>query len=197
MSPNKLPLVLEKKVVFQEHFLVEKSRLQVAPSPPYDYYTLVTTSPIAVMVLATTAEGAYVLNWEYRPPTQKVLLSCPGGLLDPGETPLEAAARELREETGYEAAHFSLLGESYPLPGVCTQKTIFVQAREAHRGGAPRREATEYILETLLLSPEALRAMIQRESSPEETRQKNAALPLGIDGLLLSALALATFMKSG
>ncbi|MGO9196560.1 MAG: NUDIX hydrolase [Acidimicrobiales bacterium] len=62
------------------------------------------TGPDAVAVLALTPGDEVILARQYRPGPGKVLDELPGGLVDPGETPAEAAARELLEETGYEGA---------------------------------------------------------------------------------------------
>lgn len=53
------------------------------------------------VVLALTDAREVVLVREYRPGPREALLELPGGLIDEGETPAEAAARELLEETGY------------------------------------------------------------------------------------------------
>lgn len=53
-------------------------------------------------VLAVTPEEKLVLVWQYRFGTGEMSLEVPGGVVDPGETPIEAAARELGEEAGYE-----------------------------------------------------------------------------------------------
>jgi ADP-ribose pyrophosphatase len=53
------------------------------------------------VVLALTEAREVVLVREYRPGPREALLELPGGLVDEGETPIEAAARELLEETGY------------------------------------------------------------------------------------------------
>jgi ADP-ribose pyrophosphatase len=55
-----------------------------------------------VAVLAVTTEDEIILVRQYRPGPGLVLREIPGGLVDEGETPLAAAIRELREETGYE-----------------------------------------------------------------------------------------------
>ena len=55
------------------------------------------------VTLALTADRRVVLVREFRPGPEEWLLELPGGHLDDGETPAAAAARELREETGYRA----------------------------------------------------------------------------------------------
>jgi len=42
-----------------------------------------------------------VLQKQYRPPIDKVVIEVPAGLVDAGETAEQAAVRELKEETGY------------------------------------------------------------------------------------------------
>ena len=63
-------------------------------------------SPVdSVILMVTDEEGERILlNREFRMATGRWVVNFPAGLIDPGETPREAAARELREETGLEAA---------------------------------------------------------------------------------------------
>jgi ADP-ribose pyrophosphatase len=62
-----------------------------------------------VAVLALTPAGRLVMVRQFRPGPDRVVLTLPGGMLDPGETPAQAAARELREETGYAARSVELV----------------------------------------------------------------------------------------
>ncbi len=71
--------------------------------------------PDWVNVVAETPEGV-VMVWQYRHGTDALSLELPGGVVDPGETPIDAARRELREETGYEADTFELLSVVDPNP---------------------------------------------------------------------------------
>ena len=62
-----------------------------------------------VAVLALTPEGRLVMVRQFRPGPDRVVLTLPGGMIDPGETPEEAGERELREETGYAAGSVDLV----------------------------------------------------------------------------------------
>ena len=64
-----------------------------------DFYTL--WQPDWVLILARTAEGKWVMTEQYRHGTGKIALEFPAGIIDKGETPEQAAIRELQEECGY------------------------------------------------------------------------------------------------
>ena len=64
-----------------------------------DFYTL--WQPDWVMILARTVEGKWVMTEQYRLGTGKIALEFPAGIIDKGETPEQAAIRELQEECGY------------------------------------------------------------------------------------------------
>ena len=64
-----------------------------------DFYTL--WQPDWVLILARTTEGKWVMTEQYRHGTGKIALEFPAGIIDKGETPEDAAIRELQEECGY------------------------------------------------------------------------------------------------
>ena len=73
-----------------------------------------------VCVLALTPEKNVLLVQQYRPGPEKVLLELPGGGIEAGETPAQAAARELLEETGF-AGELKLVGSSFE----CAYSSIY------------------------------------------------------------------------
>ena len=71
-----------------------------------------------VNVVPITADHHLVMVRQYRHGSRDVTLEIPGGIVDPGEAPAEAAARELLEETGYRAERVEPIGSVNPNPAL-------------------------------------------------------------------------------
>lgn len=70
----------------------------------------------SVQVVGLTPQNEVILVKQYRFGIGEYILELPGGLIDKGETPAEAAVRELREETGWEAGSWKDLGRTASNP---------------------------------------------------------------------------------
>ena len=74
-----------------------------------------------VALVAVTDEGKIIMERQFRKPLERDVLEIPAGKLEPGEDPLEAAGRELAEETGYRAENIEYLTKYYPSVGYCQE----------------------------------------------------------------------------
>jgi len=73
---------------------------------------------------------------QYRLPARRFLWELPAGRLDPGETPLKAARRELEEETGFRAKTWKKLVSFYPSPGFLSERMTIFTATDLTPGEA-------------------------------------------------------------
>ena len=127
------------------HYGVFEVRRDVARSPrtglPHDFVVL--DGPDWVNVVALTGEDEIVLVRQYRHGTRSETLEIPGGGVERGEEPLEAAKRELREETGYASDDWTCLGAVQPNPAIQTNSCHTFLARGARKVGEPEPDAGE------------------------------------------------------
>ena len=86
---------------------------------------------IKAAVILAVEDGHVLLVEQYRVPLGRNCIELPAGLIGDeteGEDSLEAAGRELEEETGYRAAKLESLGEYYSSPGMVSESFTLVRA---------------------------------------------------------------------
>ncbi len=131
-------------------------------SPPLSRDIFVFACPDWCNVLAETPAGELVFIWQYRFGTDELSLEIPGGVIDAGETPLDAARRELREETGYEAESFDLVSVVEPNPALQGNRCFTFLARGARPTAETAFDDLED-LETVVVPREDIASLIDEQ----------------------------------
>jgi ADP-ribose pyrophosphatase len=104
-----------------------------------------------VNVVAVTPDQQLVMVEQYRHGSNTVELEIPGGLMDPHETePVVAAARELREETGYEGESARRLGSVHSNPAILNNTTYTVLIENCHLKHGVEFDSSEDLITRLV-----------------------------------------------
>ena len=142
------------------HIFGLRLRTAVSPRTGQPHQVVILNPPNWVNVVAITPAQEVVLIEQYRHGADEVMLEVPGGMIDEGEDPVEAAVRELREETGYVGDEPQLIGMVHPNPAFLTNRCYFVLVRNARLAVAAQLDEGEDIevhLRPLLEVPELIR----------------------------------------
>ena len=90
----------------------------------------------SAVVMPVDAKNRILLVRQYRLPANRYLWELPAGRLDPGETPLQAARRELAEETGYKARQWTKIASFWVSPGYVEERMTIYRASDLKEGVA-------------------------------------------------------------
>ena len=130
---------------------------------------------IVIPLLETEQGRKFVMVRQWRHGTQCLSVEFPGGVFERGEEGIQAAARELREETGYTPGRIRKLGEMSPNPALMSNRVHFFLAEDLRDTGRQYLDQDEYV-DALLI--------------PAEEVIANMGKPPYIHALMASALAL-------
>jgi ADP-ribose pyrophosphatase len=130
------------------------------PRDGREHPRVVITTPDWVTVVALTRDGQAILIRQFRIGIEANTLEVPGGIVEPGEDPGAAAARELLEETGFRAGELVRLGAVHPNPALQTSRchSYLALGCEREHGGA--LDAGEDI-EVVLVPASALQRLVR------------------------------------
>jgi len=134
-----------------------------------------------VTIVAFTPRREVILVRQYRPGPEKTLVSFPEGMVEHNEPPEKAAARELLEETGYQAERFVLLKQFHS--SYSTEKQICLLALNCGKTGEQQPDHTEFI-EVRVLPIEKFRVLLTNSNDDSFTNVGAGYLALDYLGLL-------------
>jgi 8-oxo-dGTP pyrophosphatase MutT (NUDIX family) len=130
---------------------------------------------IVIPLLETERGRQFVMVRQWRYGSQCLSVEFPGGVFERGEEGGQAAARELREETGYMPGRIRKLGEMSPNPAIMSNRVHFFLAEDLQNTGRQDLDQDEYVDAPLI---------------PVEEVIANMGKPPYIHALMASALTL-------
>ena len=164
MTPDELKnpwLTISSKRIYDNPWIIVREDRVVRPDGQSGIYGVVHYKNIAVGVLALEDDHIYLVG-QYRYPLKRYSWEIPEGGCPEGEEPLLAAQRELREETGLEAARWQMLGEAHLSNSVADEYAVWFVATGLVPGEV-RPEGTEKLSVRRVLLSEALTMALDGE----------------------------------
>jgi ADP-ribose pyrophosphatase len=119
--------ITESKEVYSCRLFKVTEDRAVDPKTKFEIKRSVVRHAGSAVMMAVDEKKRILLVRQYRLPAEKYMWELPAGKLDEGEKPLEAAKRELMEETGYKAKKWEKLASFFVSPGYVQERmTIFL-----------------------------------------------------------------------
>jgi len=114
---------------------------------------------IVIPVIETPQGKKFVMVRQWRHGSQSLSLEFPGGVCEPGEAPVDAAAREMLEETGYKSDAVRKIGEFNPNPAIMSNRIHFFLAENLTDTGNRELDVDEYVETELTCVNEVVQGM--------------------------------------
>ncbi|GAM54691.1 ADP compounds hydrolase nudE [Vibrio ishigakensis] len=133
MAKQRKPQIIDKQEVARSRlFCIESLDLEFSNGEKRTYERMKPSGRNAVMIVPVTADGDLLLVREYAAGTESYELGFPKGLIDEGETEVEAANRELKEEIGFGANQFTPLKEVILAPSYFSSRMTLFLAKDLY-----------------------------------------------------------------
>ena len=142
--PKPWPVIHSHRGPVYSVFTLRTDTVQ-APHTGKQHEFYVIESPDWVNIIPVTEDKQVIMVRQFRHGTRSVTLEVPGGMVEPGDSPIQAAARELLEETGDQAGNLLQLGVIDPNPAILTNRCTTFLARNLTLTGTGVCDETEDI----------------------------------------------------
>lgn len=128
-----LPEILNKKITACSRFFqIETLKLKFSNGELREFERMQSEHSGAVLIVPFYDHQTLLLIREYAAGTHRYELGFPKGLIDPGESPLQAANRELKEEVGFGANSFTLLKKVVMAPSYFNSEMTLFMAKDLY-----------------------------------------------------------------
>ncbi len=171
--------LLNRTKVYSSRFVnVYEDKVELPNGKILDDFTVV-EKPSIVMIVATDQDNNVLILNEYKHGAGAILKTLPAGHKKATESPIEAAKREITEETGYTGGDFEDLGILFDYPSKDIHKVYVVRAKDIVLTTAPQHEDTETISFEVVSAKELKQQILDRH-----WQASSAIAALAISGIL-------------
>ena len=136
--------VSSKFLIKNKIFKLREDRV-ISPKKESEHPVWVIDTPDWVNIIPITKENEVIIINQHRFGTEKLCLEVPGGMVDEGEKPMDAAIRELSEETGYTSSKVIEIGRVEPNPALMSNHTYSYLALDASQTEEQKLDGMEDI----------------------------------------------------
>ena len=150
MKLRKDQVQLNNGYVIEDYFVIEKANW--------------------INIIAITEDGLFIIERQYRHGAGSFNYELPAGIVENGEEPIDAAKRELLEETGYSGGEWIEFGRSYPNPSSMTNMNYTFLANGVRKTSEQNLDITENI-EVILLTIDEVRSLLKTNQILEGIQQ--------------------------
>jgi len=152
--------VVETSYLFKQKYLTVRKDCVVTQTGVVipDFYVI--ENPNWINIIAITEDGLFVMEEQYRHGLSTIEYEICAGMIEDGESPLDAAKRELMEETGYGDGFWEEFMVSSPNPSSMNNINYTFLAKGVRKVRDPSPEETEFIKVSLLTIDEVKRLLI-------------------------------------
>lgn len=150
---------LERKTLLDTPYMkVWQDNVELPNGSVIEDYSVISL-PDGVIVVATDEDNNLIGFDEYKYAVDETLFTFPAGGIDKNETPIETAARELLEESGYVSDNLEQIAELYVYPSKVKHTNYIVRAKNAKKLSSVAHEETETIGQVQLIPVSTLKEL--------------------------------------